>query len=187
MRVIAGSAKRILLSAPSGFGTRPTTDRIKETLFNMIGTKLADCRFLDLFAGSGAIGIEALSRGAEQAVFVEREQEALQCIKHNLLRTKLDSRATVLKMDAAAAIRQLAAEQKVFDIIFMDPPYRAKEAEKILELLSGKTICREDTIIIIEEARETDFSFAAGLGFEVQKEKIYGTSKHVFLAVTLNA
>lgn len=186
MRVIAGSAKRILLSAPSGFGTRPTTDRIKETLFNMIGTKLADCRFLDLFAGSGAIGIEALSRGAEQAVFVEREQEALQCIKHNLLRTKLDSRATVLKMDAAA-IRQLAAEQKVFDIIFMNPPYRAKEAEKILELLSGKTICREDTIIIIEEARETDFSFAAGLGFEVQKEKIYGTSKHVFLAVTLNA
>ena len=78
-------------------------------------------------------------------------------------------------------------EPGYFDIIFMDPPYRAKEAEKILELLSGKTICREDTIIIIEEARETDFSFAAGLGFEVQKEKIYGTSKHVFLAVTLNA
>ena len=187
MRVIAGSAKRILLSAPPGFGTRPTTDRIKETLFNMISTKLADCRFLDLFAGSGAIGIEALSRGAGQAVFVEREQEAFQCIKDNLSRTKLDSRAAVLKMDAAAAVRQLAAEHKAFDIIFMDPPYRTKEAEKILELLSSKAVCGKDTIIIIEEARETDFSFVADLGFEVQKEKVYGTSKHVFLAVALNA
>ncbi len=90
MRVIAGKARRLLLKTIDGLDTRPTTDRIKETLFNMIQTELPDCRFLDLFAGSGAIGIEALSRGASHAVFVEKNQKAADCIRENLKRTYLE-------------------------------------------------------------------------------------------------
>ena len=89
MRVIAGSAKRLQLKTLDGLDTRPTTDRIKETLFNMISPYLYDCRFLDLFAGSGGIGIEALSRGAGEAVFVEQNPKAMACIKENLKKTKL--------------------------------------------------------------------------------------------------
>ena len=95
MRVIAGSAKRLQLKTIEGMDTRPTTDRIKETLFNMITPSLYDCRFLDLFAGSGGIGIEALSRGAKEAVFVEKNPKAVSCIKENLKYTKLDSNAQV--------------------------------------------------------------------------------------------
>ena len=93
MRVIAGSAKRTQLKTIEGLGTRPTTDRIKETLFNMIAPYLYDCMFLDLFAGSGAIGIEALSRGAMEAVFVENNPKAMACVKENLKKTHLESRA----------------------------------------------------------------------------------------------
>ena len=99
MRVIAGSAKRLQLKTIEGMDTRPTTDRIKETLFNMITPSLYDCRFLDLFAGSGGIGIEALSRGAKEAVFVEKNPKAVSCIKENLKYTKLDSNAQVMATD----------------------------------------------------------------------------------------
>ena len=99
MRVIAGSAKRLQLKSIEGMDTRPTTDRIKETLFNMISTDLADCRFLDLFSGSGAIGIEALSRGADIAYFVENHPKAADCIKQNLRHTRLEERAVLMRMD----------------------------------------------------------------------------------------
>ena len=89
MRVIAGTARRLILDTPKGLATRPTTDRIKETLFNIINNELPGANFLDLFAGSGAIGIEALSRGCKSAVFVENNREALACIGENLMRTKL--------------------------------------------------------------------------------------------------
>ena len=92
MRVIAGTAKRLQLKTVEGLDTRPTTDRIKETLFNMISEYLADSYFLDLFSGSGAIGIEALSRGAKEAYFVEQNKNAIQCIRDNLKFTKLDTK-----------------------------------------------------------------------------------------------
>ena len=91
MRVIAGKARRLPLVSPEGRGTRPTTDRIKETLFNILQDDIPGCRFLDLFSGSGAIGIEAISRGAKEAVFVEFGKEALSCIRANLKKTKLES------------------------------------------------------------------------------------------------
>lgn len=93
MRVISGSARRTNLVAPSGLNTRPTTDRIKETLFNMINNELYDCIFVDLFSGSGAIGIEALSRGAEGAYFIENNRKAINCIKENLEKTHLESKS----------------------------------------------------------------------------------------------
>ena len=106
MRVIAGSARRLLLKSPEGLDTRPTTDRIKETLFNMLMPNLPDAVFIDLFSGSGGIGIEALSRGANKAYFVENNQKAVACITENLEHTHLSDRAVVLKQDVFAADRK---------------------------------------------------------------------------------
>lgn len=181
MRVIAGSARRILLEAPEGLSTRPTTDRTKETLFNILSAELADCSFLDLFAGSGAIGIEALSRGAARAVFVEQDRSALGCIERNLTRTRLAQNAKVLAMDVLGALQYLKADGSAFDIIFMDPPYRMEWTQRLLQLLIDSPVCGEDTLLVAEEALETDFSFAQSLGFEVLREKKYKTSKHVFM------
>ena len=121
MRVIAGSAKRLQLKTIEGMDTRPTTDRIKETLFNMISAYIADSNFLDLFSGSGAIGIEALSRGAACAVFVEQSKKAMECIKENLRYTKLADKAEVYETDVLNALNRLEGK-KTFDYIFMDPP-----------------------------------------------------------------
>ena len=120
MRVIAGSARRLLLKTIEGMDTRPTTDRIKETLFNMLNTQIAGCTFLDLFSGSGAIGIEALSRGAKQAFFVESNPEAVSCIRENLSRTHLEEGALVLNCDVIAGLKKLEGRNPRFDIIFMD-------------------------------------------------------------------
>lgn len=107
MRVIAGKARRIQLKTISGNDTRPTTDRIKETLFNILQPDLYDSTFLDLFSGSGAIGIEALSRGAAEAVFVENNKEAVKCIEENLKNTRLNDYAVIKPLDVITAIRRL--------------------------------------------------------------------------------
>lgn len=181
MRVIAGKARRILLDTPAGLTTRPTTDRIKETLFNMIDYKLPGSVFLDLFAGSGAIGIEALSRGCKRAVFVEQDQKALSCIRANLGRTKLAPFARVVASNVENALSGLAGGGEVFDIIFMDPPYRMGFAEKVLRGLVGNTLCTQNTLVIFEEALETELLFVEESGFEVVREKCYKTNKHVFV------
>ena len=113
MRVIAGTARRLPLVTPKGMETRPTTDRIKETLFNILQNDLPGCHFLDLFAGSGAIGIEALSRGAAKAVFVDNSKEALSCIRQNLEKTHLADRAIVIGQDCAGAIHALDAKKSM--------------------------------------------------------------------------
>lgn len=180
MRVIAGSAKRLQLKTVEGKNTRPTTDRIKETLFNMIAPYLYDSIFLDLFAGSGAIGIEALSRGAREAVFVEENTEAMRCIKENLKYTKLDDRAVTFTREVMTALYQMEGE-KVFDFIFMDPPYGKDLERKVLQYLAGSSLVYEDTVIIVEASKETDFSYLKELNFSVIKEKVYKTNKHVFI------
>lgn len=180
MRVIAGSAKRLQLKTLDGMDTRPTTDRIKETLFNMIAPYLYDCMFLDLFSGSGGIGIEALSRGAKEAVFVEKNPKAMACIKENLKYTKLERKAVTLTKDVMTSLYQLEGE-KVFDYIFMDPPYHQELEKKVLEYLSESELVYEDTVIIVEASKETDFYYLSDLGFSMIKEKIYKTNKHVFI------
>ena len=113
MRVIAGSARSLPLKTLEGMDTRPTTDRIKETLFNMIQSEIPGCRFLDLYAGSGAIAIEALSRGAKEAVLVENSKAACACIRENLAFTKLDSQAVLMEQDVAAAIVRLSGQEVI--------------------------------------------------------------------------
>ncbi len=181
MRVIAGTARRLRLKTLEGKDVRPTTDRIKETLFNMIQTKVEGSVFLDLFSGSGSIGIEALSRGAKEAYFVENQKAAVQCIRENLQFTKLAEKSVVMECDVVTAIHRLCGKGKIFDIIFMDPPYNMKWERNVLSALASADILDEDTTIIIEASLTTDFSYVGELGFTVEKEKEYKTNKHVYL------
>ncbi len=180
MRVIAGSARSLLLKAPEGDRTRPTTDKIKETLFNILNPDLPDARFLDLFAGSGGIGIEALSRGAKEAVFVERNPKAVSCIRENLEHTHLADRAELLVCDVRKAIPKLEGEPP-FDLIFMDPPYHGDLERSVLTCLAASTLLKDTTMIIVEAALTTDFSYTEDLGLRIIKTKKYRTNQHIFL------
>ncbi len=180
MRVIAGSARSLRLKTLDGMDTRPTTDRIKETLFNIISPSIFDSIFLDLFSGSGGVGIEGLSRGAKEAVFVENNPKAMACIKENLKFTRLASRAMTVTTDVMDALYRLEGD-KIFDFIFMDPPYDRGLERKVLEYLSDSRLVYEDTVIIVEASRDTDFSYVDDLGLTVIREKVYKTNKHVFI------
>lgn len=180
MRVIAGSAKRLLLTTADGLDTRPTTDRIKETLFNMLSPDIPGCLFLDLFSGSGAIAIEALSRGAERAVLVENSREAIRCIRDNLRRTRLEERAEVIECDVETALKRLEGRVPAFDIIFMDPPYNRQLERRVLEALRGSALADGHTLIIFEASKETEVSWLEELGYELIKNKEYKTNRHVF-------
>ena len=152
MRVIAGSARRLLLSVPEGKDTRPTTDRIKETLFNILQFDLVDQDVLDLFAGSGALGIEALSRGAKRAVFCDSGKKALACIEQNIARCH-----------------------------FQDPPYGEDLAKEALRRLAKSSMVGKDTVFVVETALEEDFSELEEEGYRILREKLYKTNKHIFL------
>lgn len=179
MRVIAGSARRLLLKTPEGLDTRPTTDRIKETLFNMLMPALPDAVFIDLFSGSGGIGIEALSRGARKAYFVENSQKAVACITDNLEHTHLADKAVVLKQDVLAALR--GSIRDTADIIFLDPPYHQEYDRIVLELLRDASYVNDDTLIVVEASAATSFDYVETLGFVIEKIKQYKTNKHVFI------
>ncbi len=179
MRVIAGTARRLKLKTLPGTATRPTQDIIKETCFNVLQNAVMGSRFLDLFAGSGAIGIEALSRGADYAVFVENSRKAVSVIEENLEHTHLREKARIMTGDALTAVHQLGAE-KPFDLVYLDPPY-GKELEKaVLSYLAGSPVIHEDTILVMELLRDTDCSYLSELGFAVWKDKPYKTNRHVF-------
>ena len=180
MRVIAGSARSIPLVTPEGEElTRPTQDRIKETLFNIIQGYLPGAVFLDLCAGSGGIGIEALSRGAKRCYFAENAREAIACIEKNVHKTYFEDQSVLMKTDVLNAVRNI--HEKEADVIYIDPPYQSGLQEKILSVLKDAPYVTEYTLIIVEAALETDFGYAEELGFEVQREKNYRTQKHVFL------
>ena len=178
MRVIAGSKRRTLLETPVGENTRPTQDRIKETLFNMIGPDIVDCVFLDCFAGSGQMGIEALSRGAKFSYFIEQDKSALKCIQNNLNKTKLVDYSQVLSCDIFSCLNRI---NKKVDFVFMDPPYNHLFEKRVLEELKNLDIITDETIIIVEASLDTDFSYTKDLEFNIIKEKIYKTNKHIFL------
>jgi 16S rRNA (guanine(966)-N(2))-methyltransferase RsmD len=179
MRVIAGSARRLKLITPDGNDTRPTQDRIKETLFNMIQMQVPGAVFIDLFSGSGGIGIEALSRGAKKAYFIENNNNAYKCILTNLKTTHFEDIATVLKQDVVLGLRNIHEEEA--DIIFIDPPYHEDLYERTLSQLAGMNYVTDYTMIIVEAPLEQDFSFVSDFGLEVRREKEYKTNKHVFI------
>ena len=176
MRVIAGSARRLLLKTIEGMETRPTTDRIKETLFNMLQNDLYGCTFLDLFAGSGGIGIEALSRGAKQAVFVENNPKA-----DNLKTTPLEENGIVMNCDVLQALKRLEDRKMTFSYIFMDPPYNKLLEKTVLQYLSRSSLIDQETVMIVEASLETKGDYLSELGLTLVKEKVYKTNKHLFI------
>ena len=180
MRIIAGSARSIPLKTIPGLETRPTSDKTKETLFNVLQADVPGAYFLDLFAGSGQIGLEAISRGARYAVFVENGRKAAACIQDNISFTKFDEQCKLVTSEALTAIRTLEGKYR-FDIIFMDPPYRKELEKDIFFQLSSSNLLKEDSIIVVEAALDTDFDYLDEYGFEIYKIKSYKTNQHVFI------
>ena len=179
MRVIAGSARRIPLKTPDGNDTRPTQDRIKETLFNIIQNDVPGAVFVDFFCGSGGIGIEALSRGAKKAYFIEIADKPVKYLYENLEKTRLADRAVVMKSDVFSALHRISEDEA--DIIYLDPPYMGELYERTLRLLAGARYVTDNTLIIAESHLDTSFEFAEEFGLVIMREKCYKNNKHVFL------
>ena len=185
MRVIAGTARSIPLITPKGDKTRPTIDKHKETLFNCLADMLYDSVFLDLYSGSGGIGIEALSRGAKVSYFAENDNDAIRCIKENLKKTRLEERGRIVKRDVKDAIRLSMLETA--DIIFMDPPFLTHAETEIIPLIMEHNLLKEDGIIVVECNEDAGFDFLERLNLEIYKEKNYKSCRHVFIKVKENA
>ncbi len=175
MRVITGTAKGIRLNTPKGLKTRPTADRVKEALFSIIQFDIYGKRVLDLFAGTGQLGIEALSRGAKEAVFVDGDRDAVQLVKGNLQKTKLEG-----QVFQADYLQFLSTCRKTFDFILLDPPYGEKFLENAIKRISEIDILAEDGIIICESPVGKDLTPYIPKGF-CQKQYQYGHSCLVFL------
>ena len=154
MRIIAGDMRSRKLKAPEGMDTRPTADRVKEALFSIIQSRVYGARVLDLYAGSGALALEALSRGAESAVLADCSPKACQVIQENIDALNCQSRARLLRMKDAAALAAQQAKGDSFDLIFLDPPYRMDTAPICRAILEGNLL-RPDGLIVIEHGRET--------------------------------
>lgn len=156
MRVIAGEARGLRLVAPRGTQTRPTSDRIKEALFSMLTSagRLDKAQVLDLFAGSGALGIEALSRGAAHVTFVEKGRPALEVLRQNLTHTRLTDRAEILPFDYIHALERLVRQNRRFNLILLDPPYQADVYIKVIEV-AGFKLLTTDGLLVAETASRT--------------------------------
>jgi 16S rRNA (guanine(966)-N(2))-methyltransferase RsmD len=169
MRVIAGTLGGRRLKAPPGRATRPTSDRVKEALFAMLGT-VEGARVMDLFAGSGALGIEALSRGAELAVFVERDARALRALRENLAALGLEDGAEVRRREALAALRDARERQETYDLLLIDPPYdQAVALEAPLAAIVPSLLAPGARVAI-----ESDRRAQPDLGLDVERHRRYG-------------
>ena len=172
MRVITGKARGVQLKTPEGMTTRPTTDRVKEALFSIIQFEIAGARVLDLFGGTGQLGIEALSRGAKSAVFVDAGEPACRLIKENLKRTKLEADARVIRADYLDYLKRC---RENFDIIFLDPPYAEVFLENALKCIAEIDILQSGGIIVTERplGKELPWDFE---GFTRSKDYKYGNT-----------
>ena len=160
MRVIAGTFRSRILQAPAGTATRPTSDRLRETLFNILGPRTVGARFADLYAGSGAVGVEALSRGATDVLFAETHRPAIESIRRNLTALGITAGFTLKTSGTAAALQSPAA---TFDIVFLDPPYEAAdEYTRTLTTLGTASLLSPNALVIAEHSRKTPLSESYG-------------------------
>jgi 16S rRNA (guanine966-N2)-methyltransferase len=162
MRVIAGKFKSRRLRTLRGMSLRPTSDRLRETLFDILGSSVRASIFIDLFAGTGAVGIEAISRGARFAVFVEKHAPAVHLIRENLASLGVASEAEVLSIDAVRALETLATRREPVDFIFLDPPYaQARDYHRILEFVGASQMLSDAGLVIAEHARKLELPLFA--------------------------
>jgi 16S rRNA (guanine(966)-N(2))-methyltransferase RsmD len=172
MRVITGKARGVVLKTPEGMQTRPTTDRVKEALFSIIQFDIPGCKVLDLFGGTGQLGIEALSRGAKSAVFVDASDAACKLIRENLKRTKLENDAKVVRSDYMEYLRRC---RETFDVIFLDPPYAEVFLENSLNCITEIDILQTNGIIVTERPLEKELSWDIP-GYTRSKDYKYGNT-----------
>lgn len=154
MRIITGKAKGCKLKTPKGMSTRPTADRIKESLFNILNADIAGTHVLDIFAGTGNLGLEALSRGAIDAVFIDQSVDSVNIIKQNAEHTKLTDATEIIKCDVFTAMKKLQRLGKKFDVVFCDPPYNKNLCQKALLLFDEMDLLTSEALVIMEHAAE---------------------------------
>ena len=185
MRVVAGEFRGRKLECLDGIDIRPTLDRVKESLFNIIAIDVLEGDFLDLFSGSGAIGIEAISRGAKEVVFVDESIKSIKVLKNNLEKLKIDKNIEIFNDDCSMVVEKLFKEKRFFDIIFMDPPYSKGIVQALLKKININKILKEDGTIIVEhdiadilQQKEGDIALV--------RQKKYGSTMLSFYKINKN-
>ncbi|MEH7011900.1 16S rRNA (guanine(966)-N(2))-methyltransferase RsmD [Neobacillus niacini] len=173
MRVVSGVCKGRALKAVPGNTTRPTTDKVKEALFNMIGPYFDGGLGLDLFAGSGGLGLEALSRGLGKVIFVDRDAKAIQTIHENIKACKMEDKAEVYRNDADRALKALIKREIRFDYIFLDPPYKMQQLISLMQKISERTLLTNGGYIICEHSHDVELPESVGEFTQYKYEK-YG-------------
>lgn len=181
MRVISGTARGKKLNSLEGMNTRPTLDQVKEALFNIIQFDIADKNVLDLFAGSGALGIEAISRGAKSATFCDNSIDAIKVIQTNLQNTRSIDKATILHKDYSLALKYLAKNKMQFDIIFLDPPYKTDFADKAIEEILKLNLLSKEGYIILETDDTKKEEKINKEGIEIFDKRKYGRAILIFI------
>lgn len=174
MRIISGSARGLKLATLEGTETRPTLDRVKEPLFSIIQTKIKDAKVLDLFAGSGALGLEALSRGAQNAVFTDISKRAVEVINQNIKKMKFEEKSVVLNQSYEKTLKELASESKEFDLIFLDPPYASGLLENAIQEIISYNLLSKEGIIIVETDMESELQKVQNIGLHIKDIRKYG-------------
>lgn len=174
MRIIAGKARGCRLFLPKGIAIRPTTDRVREALFNILANRIQDMAFLDLYAGSGSVGLEALSRGASLVVFVDNNPRSISVLMKNVEKSRFPQEKIVVQRgDVLQVLKKLNKEAARFDIVFMDPPYASGHVEPTLSVLGNTSLLKPDGLVVVEHgATEEVPRNVSNLGFE--SERKYG-------------
>lgn len=180
MRIRGGSAKGREIVSPKGLNTRPTADKVKEAIFNVLAFKIPDAMVLDLCAGSGNLGLEAISRGAAHTFFVENNFNAVRAITNNINKLAFENQCTVLDMDVLQALTNLQSQSKAFNIIFFDPPYQAELYKVVLDFVSeNESLLKENGVIVVEcsakEILSNNYNKLA-----LRKESLYGDTKILY-------
>lgn len=183
MRIIGGQRRGKRLAAPSGRNIRPTADRIRESIFNIIAARVGGARVLDLFAGTGAMGLEALSRGAMEAVFVDSGPEAVALVQRNLAACRFADRARVIRQDVPAALAVLGG-RPLFDLVFMDPPYHRAMVAPTLAALNAAAVTAPNVLVVVEHAPQEALPAQAG-GWRCIDQRRYGKTLVSFMALVL--
>lgn len=183
MRIISGSARGTKLVTLQGENTRPTLDRVKEALFSIIQNRIIDSNVLDLFSGSGALGLETLSRGAKLAVLCDNNIEAIKIINQNIEKTKMKDKTIVINDNYTKCLQMLKNKNMKFDLIFLDPPYKTNFAINALKIILNLDLVADDGIIIIEtEDEERETKYIEQIDININDIRKYGRVKLMFLS-----
>lgn len=181
MRVVSGDAKGRPLKAVPGTSTRPTTDKVKEAIFSMIGPYFEGGTVLDLYAGTGGLGIEALSRGMEQAVFIDLDSKSIETVRTNLKSIGYADRAEVYKNDAGRALKALSKRDAMFDLVFIDPPYRLKHGDELMLTMQQLNLLQDQATVVLEYESSYIYPEVFGNFKQIRKSQYGETAVSIYI------